>query len=340
MGRAARALMPDVEEITMRVNLMIEGQQGVSWEQWTVLARACEDEGLEGLFRSDHYRAIGSAEPQDSLDALTATAGLAALTKRVRLGTLVSPVTFRHPAVLAKSAVTIDHISGGRFELGIGAGWFEEEHKTHGLDFPANTERMEMLEEQIEIVHRQWHEGAFSFAGRHYRVENSDARPKPVQRPHVPLIVGGAAGRRSASLAARWADEYNTVFATPEQCRTRRGVLDRACETVGRDPSTLRFSLMTGIVVGTAEADVLRAARRVMARQGEGGDAKAWLSSLSDVWVVGTVAQVVDRLVLLEEAGVERVMLQHLAHTDVETIEVLGREVRPRVETSHAGRVG
>jgi alkanesulfonate monooxygenase SsuD/methylene tetrahydromethanopterin reductase-like flavin-dependent oxidoreductase (luciferase family) len=191
-----------------------------------------------------------------------------------------------------------------------------------------------MLEEQIEIVHRQWASGAFSFRGRHYRLEDGDARPKPVQRPHLPLIVGGAAGRRSAALAARWADEYNTVFASVEQCGRRRAAVDRACEREDRDPASLTFSLMTGIVVGANRRDVIDSARRVMATRNSDEDPAAWLEDLEDVWVVGTVPEVVDRLGRLEDAGVERVMLQHLAHTDVDTIALLGREVCPQLGPS------
>jgi alkanesulfonate monooxygenase SsuD/methylene tetrahydromethanopterin reductase-like flavin-dependent oxidoreductase (luciferase family) len=191
----------------VRVNLMVEGQEGVSWNEWAALARACEDYGVAGLFRSDHYVSIGDPGRKGSLDALTTLAGLAALTTRLRLGTMVSPASFRHPSVLAKSAVTIDHISTGRFELGMGAGWYEREHTAHGFEFADTETRLQVLEEQLEIVHRQWTEGPFTFEGRHYRIVDGDALPKPLQRPHVPLIVGGSAGKRSAALAAKWADE-------------------------------------------------------------------------------------------------------------------------------------
>jgi F420-dependent oxidoreductase-like protein len=318
----------------MHVNLMIEGQEGVSWSQWVTIARACEDSGLEGLFRSDHYSPIGAGPARGSLDALTTMAGLAAHTTRLRLGTMVSPVTFRHPSVLAKSAVTIDHISAGRFELGMGAGWYEHEHTSHGFDFPARSVRLRMLEEQIEIVHRQWGVEAFSLEGKHYRLTNCDPLPKPVQEPHPPLIVGGAGGARSAALAARWADEYNTVHADVDQCRRRRAVVERACEDAGRDPSTLRFSLMTGVVVGAHARGVEESARRVMRAQGERGDAKAWLEGLGDAWIVGTVPQVVDALGRLREARVDRVMLQHLAHSDIESIALLGQEVCAQLGTS------
>lgn len=311
----------------MRICLMIEGQEDVSWDQWLSIARACEDHGLEGLFRSDHYASVQDHEERASLDAWTTLAGLAARTARIRLGTLVSPVTFRHPSVLAKSVATVDHISAGRAELGIGAGWNEREHESYGFDFPANEARMEMLEEQIEIVHRQWANESLSFAGRHYRLEGNEARPKPVQKPHPPVIVGGSAGPRSARLAARWADEYNTVYPSVAECRDRRADLARACEREGRDPSTLGFSIMTGIAIGSSDDEVARRARLLMDHSGETGDPKAWLEGNSDRWVTGTVAQVIDRLGELQDAGVQRVMLQHLLHDDLEVVELLGREV-------------
>jgi F420-dependent oxidoreductase-like protein len=311
----------------MRIDLMIEGQEDVSWNQWATLARACEDYGIESLFRSDHYASVEGVESRGSLDAWTTLAGLAARTTRLRLGTLVSPTTFRHPSVLAKSVVTVDHISTGRAELGIGAGWFEDEHVHYGFNFPPTAERMQILAEQMEIVHRSWTEDSFSFSGHHYSLEVNRSLPKPLQQPHPPLILGGSGGRRSADLAARWADEYNTVFASAGECRRRRKKIAAACERAGRDPSTLAFSVMTGIVVGARESDVLERARQIMAKTGEGGDPKAWLGHVGKDWVVGTIQQVITRLGELAEAGVDRVMLQHLLHEDIETVEILGREV-------------
>src|SRR5919204_185225 len=198
----------------MDVCLMIEGQEGVTWDRWTALARACEELGFTGLFRSDHYLAFDHPNERGALDAWTTLAALASITQRIRLGTLVSPVTFRHPAQVAKSLVTVDHASGGRAELGMGAGWFEREHRAYGFPFPPTGERMGVLAEQVEIVHRLWSkdEGPVTFEGRHYSLDACPGLPKPVQDPHPPLILGGGAGPRGASLAARWADEYNVNF--------------------------------------------------------------------------------------------------------------------------------
>jgi F420-dependent oxidoreductase-like protein len=309
---------------------MIEGQEDVTWDNWVALARSCEESGFEGLFRSDHYLSVGGQTDRGSLDAWTTLAGLAALTDRIRLGTMVSPVTFRHPSVLAKSVATVDHISGGRVELGIGAGWHEAEHHAYGFDFPETGARIEMLEEQIEIVSRQWTERSFSFDGRHYKIESLDALPKPMQRPRPNLIVGGAGGVRSIAIAARWADEYNTIFSDPEKCSRVRERLEGAWEAENRDPDELVFSLMTGCVVGSNKNDLEGRARAVMEQSGESGSVDHWLKALGKEWIVGTVDEAVDELGELSSSGVQRFMLQHQDHTDIDMVRVLGEEIIPR----------
>lgn len=278
---------------------MIEGQEGVTWEQWVALAEAAEAAGLDGLFRSDHYRSIARGEPAGSLDAWTTLAALAARTEQLRLGTMVSPVTFRPAAVLAKSAVTVDHVSGGRAELGIGGGWYESEHAAYGLPFPSTRERMDELDRQLAEIRRQLSPDA------------PEIQPKAVQeRLHV--IVGGTAKPRTVAAAVRHADEYNTVFPSVEEARERRRVLDDAAREAGREP--LVFSAMTGCVVGRDRAEVesrLADWRRVSGREGEPP-------------LAGTVEEVAARLREYEQVGVERAMLQHLHHEDVEMVAALG----------------
>ncbi len=309
---------------------MVEGQEGVTWAQWVALAEACEEHGVDTLFRSDHYLSNSAPREREALDAWTTLAGLAARTTRLRLGTLVSPVTFRHPSLLAKAAATVDHISGGRVELGLGAGWMEEEHGAYGFRFPELSERLEHLAEQLEIVHRQWTEDQFDFDGRHYRLEGCAALPKPVQRPRPPLIVGGSAGRGTVEPAARFADEYNTLLADRDECARRRRRLDAACERHGREPRTLRMSLMTGFLVAENERAVRERARLVGERFG-GRDADEVVARNRARGTAGTPEELVEGLRALEEVGVERVMLQHLLHDDLETVELVGREVVPRL---------
>ena len=310
----------------MRVCLMIEGQEGVTWDDWRALATTAEASGFEALFRSDHYQSLDGVPGRGALDAWSTINALAAITTTLRLGTLVSPATFRHPSILARSVVTADHVSNGRVELGLGAGWHEGEHRAHGFPFDPPSDRFDRLAEQLEIVHRSWTEGPFDFHGRLYDLEGADPLPKPVQKPHPPLIAGGSAKRRGAALAARWADEYNTVYATVEECRERRERIAAACAEAGREP--IPFSLMTGFLAGRDEAELLDRSARLALRRGEDDDA---LEALPESWLVGTPEQIVEQLKELEAAGVERVMLQHLLHEDLDAVELIGREVIPNV---------
>jgi alkanesulfonate monooxygenase SsuD/methylene tetrahydromethanopterin reductase-like flavin-dependent oxidoreductase (luciferase family) len=261
----------------MKVCLMIEGQEGVTWPQWVALARAAEEARLDALFRSDHYRAIGRGDPNGALDAWGTICGLAAITSTIRLGTLVTPVTFRRPSVLAKLVTTADHISGGRVELGLGAGWYESEHTAYGFDFMTTTGRLDELDRQLAEITRQW-------------TEADDIWPKPVQQPRPRIIVGGRAKPRTVAAAVAYADEYNTVWPTVDEARERKKRLDDAAEKAGRDP--LRFSMMIELT-------------------GDAGELEEQLRAYAD-------------------AGVERVMLQHLQHEDVERVAVLG-EVAARL---------
>lgn len=320
-----------LESAAVRVALMIEGQEGVTWEQWVALAETCERAGIETLFRSDHYLSFSFPHERPAHDAWTTIAGLAAFTTTLRFGTLVTPVTFRHPSVLAKSVSTVDHISGGRVELGLGAGWNELEHESFGFPFPPLRERLEHLAEQLEIVHRVWTEEHVTFEGKHYRLDDCPALPKPLQNPHPPLLVGGRAKPGTAIPAARFADEYNVIGASFEDYVAARKALDEACEREGRDPKTLPMSIMTGFLLGADEADLLAKARASMERWGSEMSPEDAVERARARGTAGTPEQLIEGFGRLEEAGVERVMLQHIRHEDLETVELLGREVVARV---------
>jgi len=304
----------------VRVCLMVEGQEGVTWAEWVALARAAEEAGLEGLFRSDHYSAI--FEPvAGSLDAWATLAGLAALTSTLRLGTLVSPATFRHPSVLARLATTVDHISAGRVELGMGAGWYERDHSENGFPFLDARARFDLFAEQVEIVVRSWTEEGFDHDGPAYALHEQTALPQPVQRPHPPLILGGRAKPRSAALAARFASEYNTLAAPLGELRERGRRLDGACVAVGRDPATLAYSLMTMCVVGADAGDVARELARVESQLGR---------ERSEGWLVGTVDELADQVAELDSVGISRVFLQHMDHRELGPVALMGELVRAR----------
>jgi alkanesulfonate monooxygenase SsuD/methylene tetrahydromethanopterin reductase-like flavin-dependent oxidoreductase (luciferase family) len=288
----------------MRLALMVEGQDGVTWDEWLALADACEEHGLEALFRSDHYLSLADGSRPAS-DAWTVLGALAARTTTLRLGTLVSPVTFRHPSVVARAAATVDHISGGRVEVGMGAGWMEAEHKRFGFPFPDTSERVRMLAEQVEHVDRQLRDD-----------------PLTVQKPRPPLIVGGSAQQGTAEPAARLADEYNTYGVDPAEAARRRKRLDTACERVGRDPATLLFSVMTPFLLGRDHA------KRFVDVFPNAGPPDEWFEELRRRGLAGSEVDLVDGLRQFEAAGVERVMLQHVVHDDLDVVKALGEIAR------------
>ncbi len=298
---------------------MIEGQEGVTWDEWLALAQACEQSGVEAMFRSDHYSGFHGGD-SGSLDAWATINALAGMTETLRLGTLVSPGTFRHPSVLARMAVTADHVSRGRILLGMGAGWHDAEHEQFGFEFHTAAWRVERFGEQLELVHRQLNEDEpFDFHGKHYTLTGCNAQPKPVQRP-FPIVVGGAAKPGTGRPAARFASEYNTTFPTPEEARERRARLDEFCAEAGRDPSTLPLSMMTFCVVGRDRAEVDERLHEL--------GRPPWKPEAS---LIGTVDEVAERLREYEAAGITRVMCQHLLHRDLDMVEILGRELAPAV---------
>jgi alkanesulfonate monooxygenase SsuD/methylene tetrahydromethanopterin reductase-like flavin-dependent oxidoreductase (luciferase family) len=308
----------------VRLALMIEGQEGVTWDDWVALASACEEHGVEALFRSDHY-VSGFDESRPVLDAWATISGLAARTTKLELGTLVSPATFRHPAVLARSAATADEIAGGRVTLGMGAGWMEREHDAYGFEFGTTRERVARLGEQLEIVHGLLHDDRVDFEGTYYKLENAPG----LDRPELPILVGGSAKPGTAGPAVRFADEYNALFGTLDETRQRKRLLDEACERGGRDPSTLRYSLMAPCIIGRNEQEVSESAQRIGARFGRSPEDV--LERYREHGPVGTIEQAVEGLKQIEEIGYERVMLQHLAHDDLDTVALIGRELAPAV---------
>ncbi len=289
----------------MRVALVIQGQEGVTWEDWLDLARTCETSGIETLLRSDHYAGFVKRGPgSGALDAWGTTCGLAARTTRLRLGTLVSPATFRHPAVLAKLVTTGDHISSGRVEVGVGSGWHQGEHNHYGFAFPPVGERMNMLEHQLRVLHEH--------------ADGSRFPPAPVQRPRPPIILGGNGGPRGIALAAQWADEYNSPNLLPEAAAERRQALDVACAKRHRDP--IAFSVMLGFLIGATEDELAQRRQRMIDTFGTPpGDPRLMLT--------GTPGQVLERLAAYAEAGVDRVVLGTLLHRDLEHIALLGETV-------------
>ena len=308
---------------------MIEGQEGVTWDDWVRLAHVTEQHGLEGLFRSDHYTAIIRPDA-DAHDAWATLAGLAAITKRIRLGTMVSPATFRHPSVLARMAATVDHISDGRVEVGMGSGWYEREHEAHGFPFLDGKERFALFAEQVEVVVQSWTtEERFDHDGPAYRLRDQLALPPPLQQPHPPLVLGGTVKPRFAALAARYATEVNTLGAPNDELRLRKDALDRACADAGRDPASLGFSVMTACFLGEDTGEVEERLGRFLAASGNDAEPATIVRERGDRWLIGTVDEVVERIESLRALGVSRVLLQHLNHDDDDMLRLAGKRLLP-----------
>ncbi|MBE3015163.1 LLM class F420-dependent oxidoreductase [Microbispora sp. NEAU-D428] len=305
----------------MKLRIFTEPQQGASYDDLLKVAQAAERLGFDAFFRSDHYSRIGPGDPgPGSTDAWITLAGLARETSRIRLGTLVSPVTFRLPGPLAIGAAQVDQMSGGRVEVGLGTGWFEEEHRAYGIPFPSLGERFECLEEQLEIITGLWAAAKpFSYEGAHYRVVDSPALPKPVQRPRPPVIIGGGGAKRTPRLVARFADEYNVPFRLLEETGAAFDRVRAACEAVGRE--TVLLSAAQTVCVGRDEAEIARRAAAI------GQD----VADLRTSGLAGTPQEVVDKIGRFAEMGAERVYLQVMDLDDLEHLELIAAEVLPHV---------
>jgi F420-dependent oxidoreductase-like protein len=311
----------------MLLRIFTEPQQGASYDQLLAVARTAEAGGFDAFFRSDHFLVMGGGDGRPGpTDAWVTLAGLARDTTRIRLGTLVTSATFRLPGPLAVTVAEVDAMSGGRVELGLGAGWYEAEHTAYGIPFPPLGERFERLEEQLAVITGLWAtpEGErFSFDGTHYRLADSPALPKPHQRPGPPVIVGGGGPKRTPRLAARYAAEFNLAFRsladTAAQFETVRG----ACTAAGRDPSTMALSAAQVVCCGSDEAEVARRARAIGREVDE----------LREHGLCGTPDEVVAKLATFAGAGAGTAYLQILDLDDLEHLELLAREVLPRCST-------
>jgi F420-dependent oxidoreductase-like protein len=313
----------------MRFALMIEPQQGLDYERQLRLALRAEAAGFDTLYRSDHYQSFPGPEGEPTSDAWAAIAGLVRDTSTIRFGTLVSPVTFRHPGNLAKLVATIDEMSGGRVELGLGIGWHEGEHHQYGFAFPDLATRLELLEEQLIILNGLWQEDdGWSYAGRHYRVDGARFARRPVQRPRPPLIIGTRGAGAAIRLAATHTDELNLYYVTPTGARTAFERLDAACRAIGRDLGTIRRSVLLGTVVGST-GSVATARLTELRRTFEfEGSAAAWEAEWGDRWLYGTPEAVRGKVREFAAAGADRIIFQDFLFEDLEMVDLLGELAR------------
>jgi alkanesulfonate monooxygenase len=304
----------------MQIRVFTEPQQGASYDELLRVARAAEDAGYDAFFRSDHYLVMGDGDGLPGpTDAWLTLAGLARETSTIRLGTLVTAGTFRLPGVLAISVAQVDQMSGGRVELGLGTGWYEQEHTAYGIPFPPLGERFDRFEEQLQVVTGLWDAaGPFSFEGRHYALKDSPALPKPVQRPHPPIIVGGGGAKRTPRLAATYADEFNLPFASLADTRTQFGRVREACAQAGRE---LVLSVAQVLCCGRDDAELARRAAAI----------GRTVEDLRANGVAGTPAELVDRLGQFGELGATRAYLQVLDLADLDHVELVAAEVLPQL---------
>jgi F420-dependent oxidoreductase-like protein len=309
----------------MRLRIFTEPQQGASYATMRRVATTAEELGFDAFFRSDHFLKMGGVSGQPGpTDSWATLAALAVETSRIRLGTLVTSATFRFPGPLAVAVAQVDEMSGGRVELGLGAGWFEAEHKAYGVPFPPLGERFDRLAEQLAIITGLWEtpDGEkFSFDGTYYQVTDSPALPKPAQRPRPPVIIGGGGPRRTPALAARYADEFNAAFVSASDAARLFGRVREACETAGRDPSSMRFSAAQVVCCGKDEPELLRRAAAI-GRE---------LPELRQNGLAGTPAEIVEKIGEFAAAGATTVYLQVLDLDDLGHLEQLAAEVMPQV---------
>jgi F420-dependent oxidoreductase-like protein len=309
----------------MQLRIFTEPQQGADYGRLLAVARAAEQLGFGAFFRSDHYLKMGNVSGLPGpTDAWITLAGLARETSRIRLGTLMSAATFRYPGPLAVAVAQVDEMSAGRVELGLGTGWFGAEHAAYGLPFPPVGERFDRLEEQLEIITGLWEtpEGkAFSFDGSYYALTDSPALPKPAQRPRPPILVGGHGPRRTPALAARFADEFNIVFVSPERTGAAFGRVRDACHAAGRDPASLVYSAGQVVCCGRTGAEVGRRAAAI------GRD----VAELEAGGLAGSPGAIVDKLGRFAQAGASRMYLQVLDLHDLDHLELIAAQVMPQV---------
>jgi F420-dependent oxidoreductase-like protein len=308
----------------VQLRIFTEPQQGATYDDLLAVARRTEETGFDAFFRSDHYLAMGGDGLPGPTDAWVTLAGRARETSRTRLGTLMTAATFRLPGPLAISVAQVDQMSGGRVELGIGAGWYEQEHRAYGIPFPELGERFDRYEEQLAVITGLWGTPpgeTFAHDGPHYPVNGSPALPKPVQEGGIPILVGGRGRRRTPRLAARYAGEFNVPFAPVEDnARLFAGVRE-ACEEAGRDPSSMVFSSALVLCVGRDEAELARRAAAI------GRD----VAELREHGAAGTPAEVVDTLGRYARAGASRVYLQVLDRADLDHLDLVAAEVAPQL---------
>lgn len=307
------------------LRIFTEPQQGATYGELLAVARRAEKLGFGAFFRSDHYLAMGGALEDGGLpgptDAWTTLAGLARETSRLRLGTMMTAATFRLPGVLAITVANVDEMSGGRVELGIGTGWYQQEHAAYGVPFPATGERFDRLTEQLEVISGLWstpERSSFSYSGSHYRLVDSPALPKPVQDGGVPIIIGGVGPARTPQLAARFAAEFNVPFRDIDKFRELRAAVTAACESIGRNPASLVYSAALVVAIGATHEEFTRRAAAIGREPDE----------LRSNGIAGTIGEAIESMNRWQQAGAQRLYLQVLDLSDLDHLDAIAEMTR------------
>ena len=318
----------------VRLGIMIEGQEGLTWARWRQIAETVETLGFESLWRSDHLFSLFDVPTRPGLDTWSSLTAVATMTRRIRFGPLVCPITFHHPSLLARQAAAVDELSGGRLELGVGAGWHDREHQAFGIPYPRVGERIRRLDEAVRVIRALWQDGPAQFAGNYYHLEGAVGWPKPVQRPTIPMIIGGK-GPHLLEVVAKHADEWNCGGSRPPaDVRAKTEMLVAACRKIGRDPKTIRRSWMGAFLIGENGVALERRARKIQEYvPPRRATPTAKLPDLlrSEGWLVGSPEEIVGQIRDLHAEGMERLMLQFFDQEDFDALRLVAQQVLPHV---------
>ena len=315
----------------MKIGVMVEGQEGLNWDRWFRIAEKVESLGLDSLWRSDHFFSVMGRTERDSLEAWTSLTALAQRTKRITFGPLVSPMTFRHPALLARMATAVDLLSEGRLVLGVGAGWNEDEHASFGITLPPLKERMGRLEEGIKVIRALWKGGPVDLDGQYYPLCGATAMPRPSKPTGPPLLIGGDGEVRLLAIVARYADEWNSHAPGPEAYQAKRKKLEEHCRAVGRNPEEIRRSRMQGVLIASDKKGLEERARwfkGFMTALRDVPDEQVLEALRSKSWLVGTPEEIAKQLGEWSAVGVQRVMLQYYDLDDMDGLVLLAQVAR------------
>lgn len=318
----------------MQLGVMLEGQEGINWRRWRHLSALVEELGFGSLWRSDHFCSLMGRPERDALETWVSLAELAGRGTRLQFGPLVCSMTFREPSLLARMAAAVDDLSGGKLVLGVGAGWNVPEHQAFGLPFPALGKRMDQLEEGIAVIKALWTGEPVSYNGNRYTLDRAQSHPRPAQRPHPPILVGGGGEKRTLRIVAEHADEWNAINLLPDAYRAKTAILERHCTAVAREPRSIKRSMMCAFIIGNGDAALQQhvAGLQQMLPALAAQPAESVPGAMRERgWLVGDTEAIAAQIRELQSAGVERIMPQHHDQTNDEVLRLIAREVLPAV---------